>query len=197
MDYKGILFVGTYKGVIIFDGQNWSSFKVSSLPYPNNAITCLAIDHQDKLWIGASNGLYLRQKDGTLVVYDTSNSCLPVNYISCLGLDSQNNIWVGTSAGLTCFTGNAPLENKIPTKRQSIAGKPNPFSSFICHYFPGNRIPKTILLHNLKGQRVDEFSNISSNNSTWKPYNSVPGIYIMQFNYENGIPSYNKIVYLK
>jgi Two component regulator propeller. len=185
-DAKGILYVGTSNdGVNTFDGQNWSSIKLSSLPYPSNLINCLVIDHQDNLWIGAYNGLYLHQKDGTLVVYDTSNSCLPVNYISCLGVDSQNNIWVGTSAGLTCFTGNTPLENKIPAKRQYIAGKPNPFSSFIRQYLPDNRIPKTILLHNLKGQLVAKFGNIPGNKSTLKPCNSVPGIYILQFKYEN------------
>jgi ligand-binding sensor domain-containing protein len=58
-------------------------------------------DETDRLWIGTNTGLVVRDPDGSLTKYTTSNSNLISDWIQTLLIDSQGRIWIGTEWGLS------------------------------------------------------------------------------------------------
>ncbi len=96
MDANGIIFSGSYKGLIIrFGGK---SYYENKLPH---RITFLLIDKKGYLWAGTwNNGLFrihytVVNNNLSLSVQDFSD-LLPDKNIRCLFEDSKANIWVGT-----------------------------------------------------------------------------------------------------
>ncbi|MHA7815307.1 MAG: hybrid sensor histidine kinase/response regulator [Pseudohaliea sp.] len=60
-----------------------------------------ALDHEGKLWIGASDGLYILSKDQkTLERLGTDNSGLPDNQVFSIYHTDQGLVWAGTYSGL-------------------------------------------------------------------------------------------------
>lgn len=60
-DGIGNLWFGTEGGVSKFDGQNWVSFNEANTNHQlgSNYINCLAVDNQNKIWIGTDFGIYV------------------------------------------------------------------------------------------------------------------------------------------
>ena len=50
-DKRGVIYMGNNDGVLEFDGMNWTSFPVSN----SSIVRSLAIDKDEKIWIGACN----------------------------------------------------------------------------------------------------------------------------------------------
>lgn len=65
---------------------------------PNNSITALAIDQQNILWIGTSNGLCMMDENGSIKTF-TTNDGLTNNAIRTLLVDRNNTVWIGTDGG--------------------------------------------------------------------------------------------------
>ena len=87
--------IGTYEGLVKFDGSSWTVYNTSNSGLPINSITCIAIDDSDNKWIGTCEGMV--KFDGLVwTVYNTSNSGLPSNWIYRMTIDESNIKWICT-----------------------------------------------------------------------------------------------------
>jgi ligand-binding sensor domain-containing protein len=104
------------RGVVKFDGSQWTVYDNTTSGLSGNDISCIAIDDFGNKWIGTgttssypiSSGKGLARFDGmNWTVYDTSNSEIPSNSISSIVIDDYDNKWIGTyDAGITKFDGS-------------------------------------------------------------------------------------------
>ena len=64
-DEKGFLWGATFGGLVRFDGERVESFGLARLPFlSSNTVTALAPARSGGLWIGATQGLVVRMRDG-------------------------------------------------------------------------------------------------------------------------------------
>ena len=98
----GNIYIGTAsKGLFIKDGDNWTEYKASNSGLPHDKITALALDGQEGLWVGTSNGKLAYFYNGTWTNYNSSNSPLQSHMISDIETspNGTGNIWIGTYGG--------------------------------------------------------------------------------------------------
>ncbi|NWF90327.1 MAG: PEGA domain-containing protein [Ignavibacteriaceae bacterium] len=105
VDQNNIKWIGSYdKGLLRYDGINFTSFSSDKSPLPSNNITCLSIDNQNSLWIGTDAGL-AKYKNDIWNVYTKNNSGLNNNNISTIEFEG-NVVWIGTPVGLAKYDGS-------------------------------------------------------------------------------------------
>jgi len=108
-DNQGAVWIGTQNGLARYVGEHkFESF----VPFTNDdgtggLITKIAIDRQNKLWLGSEQkGLfYFDPHDLSVVRYQTQQDAtsLPSNNIRSLMLEKNGDLWVGTGSGLTIY----------------------------------------------------------------------------------------------
>ena len=103
-DFNGNLIIGTWGGLNVYDGNNFST--ISMLPISNQInkqVTALIEDTLNRLWVGTTNGLGCY--DGqNWTAYDTLTG-LAGNYITSLYLAADSTLWVSTNNGISWFDG--------------------------------------------------------------------------------------------
>jgi signal transduction histidine kinase/ligand-binding sensor domain-containing protein/DNA-binding response OmpR family regulator len=119
VDSKKRLWVGTYKGLHLYDSltdqfhvfvQNGESGKSIS----NNTILCLAQDRFGNIWAGTQNGINKItgiENDQLKFTSYTTKEGLPNDYIHAVIPDEKGNIWASTNKGII----------RISYQNQSIA----------------------------------------------------------------------------
>ncbi len=112
-DQKGYIYVGTYEGLVRFDGVEFVTFSRNIDPkYDFASVRAIFQDTNGNLWVGHNDeGVTCIQQDGTILKYTTENG-LPHNSIRAICEDFNNNIWLGTASGLCYLT--PEHEVKIP-----------------------------------------------------------------------------------
>jgi len=93
VDQSNNVWVGTYCGLSVFDGTNWTSYTADD-GLISNAIKALEIDRNGNIWVGTEYGL--SKFDGTTWTNYTENDGLVYDNIMSLSSDSENNLWIGT-----------------------------------------------------------------------------------------------------
>ncbi len=104
MDTNGTLWIGTDRGLVSFDGQDWIEYKdLNAILAPNPKISALVVDAYQNVWLGSDKGLV--KFDGQAwQIFNTINSGLTENYISALTADQSGNLWINTlNGGLDIF----------------------------------------------------------------------------------------------
>lgn len=99
-DRDGSVWAGTDGGLFVL-GETTSHLESVPLRRDTGAgakVKCLARGGAGRLWIGTSDGLFLRLDDGRFLRFSTANG-LPDNFISAL-LSDGADLWVGTRSGL-------------------------------------------------------------------------------------------------
>lgn len=86
-------------GIIKYNGITPIIFNKSNSSIPSDFIFSIAIDNENKKWIGTNNGLAIYD-DSKWEIYNSSNSSLPSDFIFFIYIDSKNNKWIGTGYAL-------------------------------------------------------------------------------------------------
>jgi len=115
-DKKGYIWLGTDRGLVLFDGASFRVFDSSGVSaIKNNAITSLFVAEDGTLWIGTSGGGVTSYKDRQFKNFSIENG-LTNNFINSITQDSYKNIWVGTT-GEGVFKYNGKRFTYIPDTR--------------------------------------------------------------------------------
>lgn len=70
-------------------------------------IYALAIDSQDRIWVGTFDGLIMFDRNGEETIYTKENSGLGDNAVTALAVDRFDRIWIGTFGhGVSIFDPN-------------------------------------------------------------------------------------------
>ena len=100
-DNKGYIYIGTYEGLVRFDGVEFVTFSRNlDAKYDFASVRAIFQDTEGNLWVGHNDeGVTCIEPDGTILKYTTENG-LPHNSIRAICEDFNNNIWLGTASGL-------------------------------------------------------------------------------------------------
>ncbi len=93
-------------GVAVLDGEKWEIYTSDNSGLLPKRTTAIAIDNEDRVFIGTETGLSVFDGENWLT-YSQTNSPLggSVN-VSAVAVDSTGRIWVGTHAGLYLYGGS-------------------------------------------------------------------------------------------
>lgn len=93
------LLIGTNKGLSLYDLQTKKciNYHVQN-GLIDERITSLLLEHDEKIWIGSTNGLMLF--DGKTFTFYAIGQEMNANLIRSLLVDYEDNIWIGTHNGL-------------------------------------------------------------------------------------------------
>jgi ligand-binding sensor domain-containing protein/signal transduction histidine kinase len=102
----GYLWLGTFGGLVRFDGYAFAVFDPENTPGLSSArIVTLHEDRGGVLWIGTEAGL-TRYEGGRFTTFTTRDG-LPYREIASIFDDSRGRLWIGTGAGIVVFDGRA------------------------------------------------------------------------------------------
>jgi len=129
-DSKGNAWIGTQDEGLIRYNENETviyNFENSILP-SDFVIWDIAVDKNDNVWIGASDGVW--KYDGKkFTLYNSQNTTMPEDIVWSIAVDSNNNIWMAScrfrQGGLVKYNGSTwtaytPDNSPLPTN--SIQG---------------------------------------------------------------------------
>lgn len=138
LDRDGQIWVGTDKGVVVFDnpsavfsGKNFDAytpvFERRRL-LGNETVTSIAIDGGNRKWMGTRNGIFLFNSDGTELVvnFTEKNSPLPSNEITYIRAEpNTGEVYIRTPKGMVSYRGTA-TESGFKQEENAVKVFPNP-----------------------------------------------------------------------
>ena len=96
---NGFIWIGSYCGLIVYDGTTFGRMDPSTGITNANAIY---EDNLDRLWVGTNdNGLILMDNDGRYLRYDDSDGLTSLSIRSITG-DNNGYVYIGTTTGI-CY----------------------------------------------------------------------------------------------
>lgn len=117
-DKQGIIWLATFSGLYLFEGDEYIlQHQFSSINKINPDVTALLEDNDNNIWIGTNDGLYkYNPENEELTTFRTdanASNSLTTNKIRSLAIDKFGRIWIGTyDKGL--FVYDADLNGFIP-----------------------------------------------------------------------------------
>ena len=96
IDKNGILWIGTWIGLVRFDGhKNWKVYNTSNSKIPENKVESVAIDSIGNIWLGYGNSGVGKLKNEEWVNYPYGKDGPFSANVYGLFIDHGNNLWVG------------------------------------------------------------------------------------------------------
>ena len=114
----GYLWLGTYGGLVRFDGVRFRVFDNRNSGLRDNEIRALAEDHDGVLWVGTTAGGLHRLRGDRLEPFDEG---IKHQTINALQVTPDGALWIGTSGGLY------RLQRGVKTHIAEAEGLDNPF----------------------------------------------------------------------
>ena len=107
----GYIDIGTYEGLVKFDGVEFSTInRISDKEYDFASVRTLIQDGRRDIWLGSNDeGLHKVSVAGNKTY--TMENGLPNNSVRALCEDLRGNIWVGTASGVVYITPDGKLIN--------------------------------------------------------------------------------------
>jgi signal transduction histidine kinase/ligand-binding sensor domain-containing protein len=129
----GYLWIGTYGGLIRFDGVRTTTFNVANTRALSSDVVCVLYeDRSGDLWIGTDDGGVIRYRAGEFKSFGAGQG-LTSREISAICEDRDGRLWVGTRRGLfhrkedqfavfetTNFMADAPVNTLAPAPDGSL-----------------------------------------------------------------------------
>ena len=107
----GFIDIGTYEGLVKFDGVEFNTInRISNEEYDFASARTIIQDSKGNIWIGSNDEGLHKISDAGNKVYKTKDG-LPNNSIRALCEDTKGNIWVGTASGVVFITPDGKLIN--------------------------------------------------------------------------------------
>ncbi|MDT0688767.1 two-component regulator propeller domain-containing protein [Salegentibacter sp. F188] len=106
------LYIGTFDGLSILNLKTYSYVTEQGINdfLRGKIVYSLFEDKEKNLWIGTSEGLFLKPEGEEIKRKYTTEDGLPSNIISSIVSDKDNNLWISTSHGICKFI---PKKNKF------------------------------------------------------------------------------------
>ena len=99
-DNKGYIYIGTYDGLVRFDGVNFYVMNKATIPEFNVvSARCVFEDSKGNLWVGSNDEGLVKISNRTYTVFTMADG-LPSNSVRDITEDKNGNIWIGTSSGV-------------------------------------------------------------------------------------------------
>ena len=107
----GYIDIGTYEGLVKFDGVEFNTINRSTdKEYGFASARTIIQDSRGDIWVGSNDeGLHKLSENGNKVY--TMENGLPNNSVRALCEDTHGNIWVGTASGVVYITPDGKLIN--------------------------------------------------------------------------------------
>lgn len=102
-DSHGLLWIGTWRSAVCFDGEKSQIFNKDN-GLAGNYVPCIIKDSNDNLWIATHTGVS-RYSDGKFDTPLTAKDGLAADYVLTIYDDSSGNLWFGTMGGVSCYDG--------------------------------------------------------------------------------------------
>ncbi len=119
-DSNGFIWIGSYEGLIRFDGVEFKTFSKYTHPdFNSTSARILYKDHHNNLWIGTNGEGVARYSNDQFTMYTTKHG-LPDNSIRSIFRDSNDTVWVGTTGGLGRLSENADKFESIAQFDKSL-----------------------------------------------------------------------------
>ena len=104
-DKKGYIYIGTYDGLVRFDGVEFVNFtRTYDIKYDFASVRAIFQDSDENIWVGHNDeGVTRISKNGEITKFTTENG-LSHNSVRAICEDTTHNIWFGTASGLCYIT---------------------------------------------------------------------------------------------
>ena len=117
-DNKGYIYIGTYDGLVRFDGVNFYVMNKATIPEFNVvSARCVFEDSKGNLWVGSNDEGLVKISNKTYTVFTMADG-LPSNSVRDITEDKNGNIWIGTSSGVVFI--NNHQEIITPFKSEDV-----------------------------------------------------------------------------
>jgi len=98
--HEGYLWLGTYHGLVRYDGVSFTVFDAGNTPQlPNGRITSLYESPDHVLWVGHETGQLTRLQDGQMRAVDLGKNW-PGGAVQTITTDQQGDLWLLSDAGV-------------------------------------------------------------------------------------------------